>query len=303
MAIDHSLERDLIGRVQRLARPMTPEPAGFEPRVQPLEGIRAVLFDVYGTLFQSGAGDIGFMDGERAAGDGAALLETIGLVPRMPENARPLTELLKNAVREAHGERRREGIEYPEVDIARVWFSVLRRLLDDGLATGPLGPESAMKLAAEYECRVNPVYPMPRAEETVAALADRGLRLGIVSNAQYYTELLFPAFFGKTHAELGFDPDFCVWSYELLEAKPSVRLFERACNGLKRKEIIMPSETLYVGNDMLNDVWAASRAGCKTAWFAGDRRSARPREEDPRCRGLRPDAVITDLRQILDLLD
>ena len=61
-------------------------------------------------------------------------------------------------------------------------------------------------------------------------------------------------------------------------------------------------DAIYVGNDMLNDVWAASQAGMQTAWFAGDARSCRRREDDPRCRSLRPDVVLTSLMQLLQCL-
>ena len=39
--------------------------------------------------------------------------------------------------------------------------------------------------------------------------------------------------------------------------------------------------------------------GFKTALFAGDGRSLRPRESDDRCRGLSPDLIVTDLRQLI----
>jgi putative hydrolase of the HAD superfamily len=53
-----------------------------------------------------------------------------------------------------------------------------------------------------------------------------------------------------------------------------------------------------VGNDMLKDIWPAARLGCKTALFAGDRRSLRLREDDERCRELEPDLVVDDLSQL-----
>ena len=61
---------------------------------------------------------------------------------------------------------------------------------------------------------------------------------------------------------------------------------------------IEPGQTLYVGNDMRNDVLTAARSGCRTALFAGDRRSLRLRGDDPDCRGLRPDLVITEWTQL-----
>ena len=49
---------------------------------------------------------------------------------------------------------------------------------------------------------------------------------------------------------------------------------------------------------MLNDISAASRAGFKTALFAGDRRSLRLREGDPRVRGIMPDRVARRLEDL-----
>ena len=66
---------------------------------------------------------------------------------------------------------------------------------------------------------------------------------------------------------------------------------------------IETSSVLYLGNDMLNDILPADRAGFQTALFAGDARSLRLRKDDPRCQGLAADLVITDLMQLVELLD
>jgi putative hydrolase of the HAD superfamily len=57
---------------------------------------------------------------------------------------------------------------------------------------------------------------------------------------------------------------------------------------------------LYIGNDMLNDIYPAKKAGFRTALFAGDARSLRLRENHPKCKDLSADIIITDLIQILD---
>ena len=53
----------LIALIRRLAQPLTPRPVapeeGGTARLGPLAGIRGVLFDVYGTLLISAAGEIG----------------------------------------------------------------------------------------------------------------------------------------------------------------------------------------------------------------------------------------------------
>ena len=65
---------------------------------------------------------------------------------------------------------------------------------------------------------------------------------------------------------------------------------------------IQPASVLFVGNDMLNDIYPAHAIGFQTALFAGDRRSLRLRTDDPRCAALRPELVLTDLGQLPQFL-
>ena len=58
-----------------------------------------------------------------------------------------------------------------------------------------------------------------------------------------------------------------------------------------------------MGNDMLNDILPARSVGFRTALFAGDKRSLRLRRDDPRCNNLKPDMILTDLIQLVGLLD
>ncbi len=129
------------------------------------------------------------------------------------------------------------------------------------------------RLAIEYEMRINPTWPMPGAEDCLRALAARQKRLGIVSNAQFFTEFLFPAFFHQTLGELGFDPRLQFYSYRHLWAKPGLHLYELAASELLQQGV-PAHNVLYIGNDMLNDVAAASRVGFRTALFAGDAQPA-----------------------------
>jgi putative hydrolase of the HAD superfamily len=113
---------------------------------------------------------------------------------------------------------------------------------------------------------------------------------------------MFPAFLEKAHSEIGFDPDLCAWSFQLLEAKPSPNLFCGVVERLQHQYGISPEETIYVGNDKLNDIWPATQLGLKTALFAGDQRSLRLREDDTRCSNLEPDLIITELSQLPNLI-
>ena len=141
---------------------------------------------------------------------------------------------------------------------------------------------------------------MPDAQPVIEELHRRGLVLGIVSNAQFYTPLLFEAFFLQSTEQLGFDPDLSFFSYQHRQAKPGTWLYEQLVDALAARELD-PAQILYIGNDALKDIHPAAQLGFRTALFAGDERSLRLREDHKDL--LPPDAVITKLRQIFELVD
>lgn len=290
------MDHFLIDRIRALSATLEPIPTDVSPRLRTVDGIRVALFDIYGTMFISGSGDIGCagsIDHQEAL---SAALRAAGFSLKR-EAAMQGSVLLKESIAAAHGKRKEEGIAYPEIDIRAIWNDVLHRLIVDGMARGTVSDSTLLRVAVEYECRTNPVWPMPGAEECLRVLRAGGIRLGIVSNAQFYTPLLFEALLGRSYDTLGFEPDWCVWSYMHLEAKPSTHLFTIVLQELE-KEKIRPEECIYIGNDMLNDIWAASQMGCKTALFAGDQRSVRARKDDNRCLHLEPDVMVTILGQL-----
>ena len=294
---DHS---QAIATLRRLCSPPPkPIPTGVSPRLAPLRGIRAVLFDVYGTLFVSGSGDVGARQETTRADALLAALHATGAAGDLEEAAPVGAELFVEEIERTHQELRSTGTDYPEVDIVAVWDAVLEALSTRGLVRRP--PESAV-LALDYECRVNPVGPMPGVEDCLRSLRRAGCGMGIVSNAQFFTPLLFPAFLDATITELGFENEASVWSFEQREAKPSTALFAKALQGAQRVFGAVASECLFVGNDMLNDIAAAQPSGLQTALFAGDRRSLRWREDDERVSGVEPDCVLTELSQLLEVV-
>jgi len=296
------LETQLIRRVREQSEPMEPLPTTLSPRLEKQNEAGAVLFDIYGTLFLSSSGDVGTA---RQASDQTALTRSLaqaGFDGNLEEAGRRGRELFHETIEQRHRRRRRQGVEHPEIDVRCVWREVLDTLSADGLLEGRVTKKTVLRTAIEYECRVNPVWPAPELEATLTRLRRRGLMLGIISNAQFYTPLIFRAFLGNRPSELGFREELTIWSWKLKEAKPSTRLYRRAASVLQRTHGLPPEQALYVGNDMLNDVWPAAQVGFKTALFAGDRRSLRRREDDDRCSGLKPDVVLTELGQIPDVL-
>ena len=274
-------------------------PQDARPQLTLLKGIRAVVFDIYGTLFSSGVGDISLATEEdRNDALQQTLLENRIQLTDTGRAAR-LDHRLHEHIRQHQSARKEDGIEYPEVEIRDVWRDFIVELKKNGWTQDASHADSSA-LAIDYETRVNPTQPMPGLEEALAALRGRGLVMSIVSNAQFYTTLLFDAFLGQSLETLGLCQDCAVWSYRLLEANPSAELYRQSAARLYKQYNILPKEVLYVGNDMRNDIWPAQETGYKTALFAGDRLSLRRRQEDPRCCNVQPDLEITGLQQLTD---
>jgi len=288
------MENRYVEIFRRHFRPLEPIPTEVAPSLRKIEGIRAVLFDIYGTLFVSASGEVGTAGSasDRALEESlaAAGIRTTGSVGHA-------VEMLFDAIRARHAELRAQGVDFPEVDIGAMWQRVLDGLHEQGrIEAADLGAVDLARLAVEYEARANPCWPMPHLEECLDRLTRLGLPLGIVSNAQFYTRLLFPALLGES-IERWFDPGLLFFSYEQGHAKPGTVLFERAAAALCDRGV-EPREVLYVGNDMLNDVLPARKVGFHKALFAGDRRSLRLRQREPQLGGVAPDLVLTDLGQL-----
>ena len=283
MLAGNILKKDII---RQYLYPLKPKPTSLEPRGKLRQKVACLLFDVYGTLFISGSGDISLAKQNAPALEKIAQLLSDCGIRKSPRTL--LTEYY-TAIEAVHADLREDGVDFPEVDIEQIWTQVLKN--DHH--------ETVRQFAAEFEMIVNPVYPMPNLEATLSALRHQSTMMGIISNAQFYTPCLFNWFLDANPHDLGFSRDLLYYSYRFAVAKPSLRLFEMAAQRIAEKGL-SPTSVLYIGNLMLNDNYPARQTGFRTALFAGDERSLRLRSDDPRCRGLRADLVITDLSQLIE---
>ena len=282
--------------IQRHCRPLEPTATATEQTLCDLHTIRAVLFDVYGTLLISASGDIGGGNSQNRAAAFASALQAVGIGPNI--DVERCVTCFYQTIERQHLKARGEGIDFPEVNICQTWELALKEMVDNGWMPTPAEKINSRQLAVEYEVRVNPVWPMPGMRQCLNQLCQAGIVLGVVSNAQFYTAELFPALLGQEMDDLGLDPDLQFYSYQHERAKPDTYLYELARRALARRGI-GSEETLYVGNDMLNDMLPASKLGFHTALFAGDARSLRRREHDPRVKDVVPDIVLTELSALL----
>lgn len=290
-------ENELVRIIQNRVSPMDPIPTDLKPRLQSPEDIRAVVFDVYGTMLISGSGDISLARREEHNVHLQETLQECGY-SLIQEEAPDLAEFFHNLIESNRNQAIQNGIDFPEIDIREIWTTFLNTGINEGWLKGNT---SRNILSIEYECRVNPVYPMPGIEEVITFLNEHHFAKGIVSNAQFFTPLLFPALFGKSLRELGFEENLQIWSFAEGQGKPSTNLFQHLAEALQPFNIT-PDQTLYIGNDLRNDIWPAASCGFITALFAGDQRSLRLRENDPDVKAVTPDIILTHWDQLPDCL-
>ncbi len=295
----------------------TPHPAQLSLPIREgdLKDIHVVLWDVYGTLLGVEVGDLE-QSHERPDRLEAAARTTIaefGLEPSLGrlypgrDPAAALRERYLRGIDDSHLQSAGRGVQFPEVVIQHIWLDILNEVAAAEWAWPFDEPHlyTAYRVAYFFDAALQHVYLYPHAAECLLRLKDADIILGIISNAQFYTPLhlrrLLRRALGNDQLRMQqiFTDTLMFFSYELGFSKPNPRAFQRASDLLVRQGITR-EEILYIGNDMLNDVWAALRSGIRAAFCAVDAAQTTLRENDDRCRGLKPDAVITDLSQLAD---
>lgn len=249
-----------------MPRPPVFTPSGALPRLASLPEIKAVIFDVYGTLLLGG----GPVRHDPAADEELASY-LIGHGLRFDGS---ITAALADAVGKS---RAASTAAFPEVDLRALWADVLQRDIDEPL------------FIALEDIR-QPVVLMPQAREALEAISF--LPLGLISNAQANTIPVLERLTGLCDP---FAPDLCMLSYLHGEAKPSDALFKSLIAALTVRGM-EPSEAVIIGNDPYHDIAPAKDHGFRSILAMADHASLRP--GDPAL----ADAVVTDLRQIADLL-
>ncbi|MFB6320216.1 HAD family hydrolase [Saccharicrinis sp. FJH54] len=296
-----------LGKIQswlERIEPLDIRPTGAIATYIKETGIKAVVFDIYGTLIMSASGDV--MQAEYSADmyKDACIAAGIEITTDDDEALIYMHDIYELMVK-VHKERsRKKGIPFPEVDIEKVWTDVLA----DADQLGLIHLNDAFDLRAfifVFELRSNKVWPMPGLKEALEGIRNKGYKMGIVSNAQFYTPVIMNYFLynridGRPFLDQ-FEEKLSVFSYKLLKGKPDTAIYKALFPGMEELGIL-PHEVLYVGNDMLKDIWPANEVGFKTVFYAGDERAYRLREDHPQASMTRPDHIITALTQLLEII-
>lgn len=293
--LDVSDSRTFIRSKKDLFTPMVPIPTDIKPNLEFNAHIKAVLFDIYGTLLISEAGDIGLTSLGQKDEEKKFTLKAANNEKELSfdEIRSRLTDIIRRhhkSILDAS-----DKIIYPEVDIITVWSELFQECNLNDFSINHISRASLY-----FEILSNKVDLMPGVSSIFEYLRESDLNLGIVSNAQFYTPLLMEYLCDASLEKLGFSEDISSWSYKIGCGKPDPIIF---CNPIEtlNKSGIQNHEILYIGNDMLNDISCAASYGLKTVLFAGDKRSLRLREDDERVKGS-ADYTITDLMQLKQIL-
>jgi putative hydrolase of the HAD superfamily len=127
----------------------------------------------------------------------------------------------------------------------------------------------------------------PDAAETLRRLHEAGVRIGLLSNTHW------PRHFHEHFLERdGLDTyiDARLYTSDMDHVKPDRRAFDQIRVALG---VTDPSDVVFVGDRLYDDVWGARQAGMKAVWVRNDHTPAYDVD---------PDATVDQLSEIPDLL-
>ena len=283
-----------------------PLPTGVAPKLFPLSDVKAVIFDIYGTLLVSASGDVGTdpafsNQGKTADPQLDQMLSDYGT------NLQAVSALVRSEIESKHKALRDAGIPFPEIEICSIWQAVLMELArlkaESQRSLPPMAIPSASvrEIAIRSELQTNPVWKMPGFDSCLREIQNRKLALGIISNAQFYTPCIIEALAEESLRKLGFADPLSHYSFRIGRGKPDPYLYQLAAKSLQRFDL-SPSQVLYVGNHVTKDMIPAKESGFRTGLFAGDKRSLRCGEHGDPQHHDSIDLIFTQLEQITTVL-
>lgn len=294
--------------------PPVPDPPKARSHLKKLRGIRAILWNVYGTLLAIPLGELVFEHPTPFVMT-TALEKTIAEFKMwfsMSRKPGAPSEYMSQIYRSLLDEQRlapSPGEKYPEILAERIWEGVLKKLMakEYGFDAGFYGSinEYSRKIAYFFHASLQGTAAFPGAGRTVSGFSDAGLLQGLCADGQCFTAVQLRRALEREHPGSAFESalpeSLQVLSHSVRGRKPSQRLFERSLELLAERGI-EPREVLHVGSRLGRDIHPAKRLGLRTALFAGDRASLDAPQDQLNARGAKPDVLVTELTQLLEVV-
>ena len=286
------------------------------PSIKPLPGIRAVTWNVYGTLLRITDGDLLFLPQQELRMQVALekTLKEFNMWQSMSRKPGAPWEYMLSQYKDVFEEMQltvpaKKG-DAGQVSSTKLWRKLISRLeqkeyqYDEDFYGD--ADDYAEKVAFFFHSCLQGVAAMEKGAAVVKAVADAGLAQGLLADGQSFSLVqLLRAFQATTKLpplSRLFTPGCVVLSHDLGVRKPSRTLFATAAEAFGQIGLT-PSEVLYVSNRLRDDLTVAKQVGFRTALFAGDKNTVQAAADDLMQRELRPDRLLTELTQIRNLLE
>ncbi len=308
---------DWLADREDLRWPLPPKPEAPKATayLKPLPGVRAVAWNIYGTLLRIADGDLLFevpqpLRMQIALEKVDAEFNMWNHMYRKPvapwkyllEQYQKLLERQQMAATKVKG-------DVPEVSSSQIWRQILAQLEEkdyqyDVEFYGDMDQLSE-KVAYFFHASLQGLEAAPNALRALETVAAGHLHQGLLADGQSFTLVQLLRCLGAQGKlpPLGdlFQPDLIGLSCQVGVRKPSKTLFQ-AFQQRAGENGLAPDEVLYVSSRLDQDLAVAKAFGMSTALYAGDKLSLKATKEEIANPKLRPDRLLTDLAQIGELL-
>ena len=305
----------LTERKLRWPAPPKMETAKATPYLKPLPGIKAVTWNVYGTLLRITDGELLFHHPQAVRME-IALDKTIqefnmwNSMTRKPGKPWEYMQLkFVNALDELKMASSGRKGDVTEVNSAQLWRKLLGMLdkKDYEYDTSLYGDmdELAEKVAYFFHSSLQGIEAAPGALKTVLAISSAGLKQALLADAQPFTIVqLFRVLLDQgTIPEPGgvFKPSLNTLSCVEGVRKPSKTLYLRAVDRFVKLGL-EPEEILHVSSRIRDDLAIAKSLGMRTVLYAAEKLGLQATSEEMKDPAMKPDRLITELVQLRDIV-
>lgn len=305
----------LAGRNLRWPAPPKLEPAKATPYLKPIAGIKAVTWNVYGTLLRISDGDLLFQHPQAIRME-VALEKTIqefNMWNSMTRKPGKPWEYMQQKYLHVLDELKmassgRKG-DLTEVNSAHLWKRLLAMLdkKDYEYDTSFYGDmdELSEKVAYFFHISLQGVEAAEGALTALLGIQSGGIRQSLLADGQPFT--ITQVFRGLLEQgklprlDAVFTPTLNTISFEEGVRKPSKTLYLRAVDRFV-KIGIEPEQILHVSSRVRDDLAVAKSLGMRTALYAAEKLGLQAAPDDLRDAASKPDRLVTELTQVRDIL-
>ncbi len=301
---------------RKLIWPKVPalKPVTANPSAKLLPGIRAVLWDVYGTLLRVSDGKYTVLPEDEARLQ-IALDKTIhefNMWNHMYRRPGPpwqsMIGIYKSTIERQAMQAAAKG-NVTEVNIVDTWYALIGKLFEKEYSydEGQYGDldEFSEKVAYFFHSSLQATEARAGAVQAMTDIAAAGLTQGLLSDGQSFTLVQSLRALGMQGDlpplyEL-FRPQTLILSHDVGVRKPSKMLFAEAVQQL-RSIGIQAQETLHISCRLSTDLVPARAAGLKTVLLVAEKSGLEVSTDVLKDPTTRPDRLITDLSQLRSIV-